>query len=417
MRPERSRGFTLVELLVVIAIIALLISILLPSLAGAKEQAKVAKCLANLQDMGRLVVAFSNDHNGHFQLAANGNGMAVAGNPNVVDYDEHLEPISWIVAMARTQGIPYEMNLDWGVRAWEYSVEELQQQGGDGLAAEEQEQDMSTEFQAAMCPAHEYRNGVASPWYPDHTDIKWVEKVAGGFGYEPFRDAYQANAAYNLHPVPYFDQVKYWGYLSYAINEDIAGADPNTDPEGFWVKPGCFRTDSTGQTHRGDYSEQAGARLLGKYGQVFDPSSAIFLVDGGIDSPNQEAVLNTNNYFVDANLITSWRVPSRTEYNDANGWGTGDNIPATQIPFFDAWEVGAAHLYFRTRLPNARHPGGQLNTLMTDFHAEAVIPKHRINSNDPETSGLAYSYGPTRARISPYPPGPSDYTVIHDFRP
>ena len=60
----RTSAFTLVELLVVIGIIALLISILLPSLARAREQGRAAQCLSGLKQMGTGMVMYGNENRG-----------------------------------------------------------------------------------------------------------------------------------------------------------------------------------------------------------------------------------------------------------------------------------------------------------------------------------------------------------------
>jgi prepilin-type N-terminal cleavage/methylation domain-containing protein len=59
-----KQGFTLVELLVVVGIISILISILMPALSRAREQANRAACLSNLHQLAALTVVYATDNKG-----------------------------------------------------------------------------------------------------------------------------------------------------------------------------------------------------------------------------------------------------------------------------------------------------------------------------------------------------------------
>ena len=63
---EKKKGFTLIELLVVISIIALLLAILLPTLARIKFSAKVVICKSNMKQWGLMNALYASDHEGKF---------------------------------------------------------------------------------------------------------------------------------------------------------------------------------------------------------------------------------------------------------------------------------------------------------------------------------------------------------------
>ena len=67
--PHPPRAFTLIELLVVVSIIALLVSILLPALAKAREQAKRTVCLTNHKSIATALIEYAADWNDNFPPA------------------------------------------------------------------------------------------------------------------------------------------------------------------------------------------------------------------------------------------------------------------------------------------------------------------------------------------------------------
>ncbi len=84
MPSPRRTGFTLIELLVVISIIALLISILLPALQGAREAGKTTRSLSNLRQLQIALHNYAGDNNeslihGRFDDSGTGNVPYGAG--------------------------------------------------------------------------------------------------------------------------------------------------------------------------------------------------------------------------------------------------------------------------------------------------------------------------------------------------
>ena len=86
--PHRTgtSGFTLIELLVVVAIIALLISILLPSLSQAREQARTVQCMSIERQIGQADAFYKVEYRYHLPYSV----------PFKKPQPNHFRPTNWM---------------------------------------------------------------------------------------------------------------------------------------------------------------------------------------------------------------------------------------------------------------------------------------------------------------------------------
>ena len=96
---KHVRGFTLVELLVVIGIIALLVSILLPALNKARQQARLVTCASELRSYGNYISIYANQNKQWIPC-----GEMMAGTNYHTDIDAWLQLI----------GVPDQNSLNKG---------------------------------------------------------------------------------------------------------------------------------------------------------------------------------------------------------------------------------------------------------------------------------------------------------------
>ena len=87
MTKTRTRAFTLIELLVVISIIALLLSIILPSLRKAKQSAQMVLCRNNLHQWALAIGTFALDNDNQVPLSTT---YAVSGDKVTASYPNEM---------------------------------------------------------------------------------------------------------------------------------------------------------------------------------------------------------------------------------------------------------------------------------------------------------------------------------------
>ena len=111
---RQRRAFTLVELLVAVGIIAIMIAILLPTLARARESANRVACLSNLRQLAAAVIAYAGENKSHLPDACPTNSTDSAYSPRATG----LRPWTPLPAAAYGQGAYVMPSIGDALQRW-----------------------------------------------------------------------------------------------------------------------------------------------------------------------------------------------------------------------------------------------------------------------------------------------------------
>lgn len=319
----RPAGFTLIELLVVVAIIAVLISILLPSLSGARRAAKKAVCGANQRQIGIAGAGYFTENADWIPGSPNTTGIPALGPGGLSPqyHDPPTTPWDWVTPLRY-----YYMN------------------------------ERSMPLYDAIQRMYESREGAFR--CPEQGDIQEPARGAIPTGLIGSRYAIQTAASYLMM----------WKMLTVGRSYESSSGSSTGRVQGVFVNSASSTQYSVNWLVAPLSWESLPPRnYVPQFTRIGPPERKIFLMDGARFVDGTDGALK----------FTYW---TRSNSVDESSWGAG-NYASSGPVYVGSREYGTQAPYEPRdygRRKSYRHPGGRtfgLMALFFDGHAESMTEK------------------------------------------